>query len=250
MDSSPQALQAALGGSPVTGAGAGAGGGAALSLPSPPELSYLTAENAIGAMMQFAKDHGYGMSLKRSKPDGKDAVKTRYYYHCDRHGNYAPRGQIRERTSRSTGCLFQVLIQKLPEAQCWTLKVKNGAHNHGPNVVDRSSAAAQKRKVKVWKIALIPGDGIGVEVVESAVTVLQRLAFVTKKFEFQFKSFEWNSKEYLKTGKYIPADGIAQLKMFDAILFGAVGSPGESFSIYRLHADSPKTCRTTYLCGD
>jgi Isocitrate/isopropylmalate dehydrogenase len=194
-------------------------------LPSPPELNYISAENAIAAMMGFSKEHGYGMSLKRSKPDGKDVVKTRYYYHCDRHGNYSPRGLIRERTSRSTGCMFQILIQKIPESQLWTLKVKNPAHNHGPLVPDKEKVGG-KRKTKVWKIALIPGDGIGTEITEAAMTALQRLATSVKRFELQFESFDWGTEKYRSQGFYMPPDWVDKLKKFDAIFLGAIGSPG------------------------
>jgi Isocitrate/isopropylmalate dehydrogenase len=196
-------------------------------LPAPPELNYISAENAIAAMMSFSKEHGYGMSLKRSKPDGKDVVKTRYYYHCDRHGNYSPRGLIRERTSRSTGCMFQILIQKISDSQMWMLKVKNPTHNHGPMVPDKEKGSA-KKKVKTWKVALIPGDGIGVEVTEAAVTTLQRLATSTKRFELVFESFDWGTEKYRTQGFYMPPDWVDRLKKFDAIFLGAIGSPGKS----------------------
>jgi hypothetical protein len=206
-------------------------------LSAPPELTYMTSQDAINAMIDFAKAHGYGMSLKRSKPDGKDAVKTRYYYHCDRHGNYSPKGTIRERTSRSTGCMFQILLQKLPDSQCWQLKVKNGIHNHGPMVQpdrtqtqqrarERKSLASQNQR-KTWKIALIPGDGIGTEVIEAARVVLQKLSLVSKKFDFVFEKFDWGTETYRDLGYYMPPDAIDRLKKFDAILFGAVGSPGK-----------------------
>jgi hypothetical protein len=196
-------------------------------------------------MVDFAKTHGYGMSLKRSKPDGKDAIKTRYYYHCDRHGNYSPKGTIRERTSRSTGCMFQILIQKAADSTCWHLKIKNGQHNHGPmlqpdraqtttRVRERKSLGMQSQR-KTWKIALIPGDGIGIEVTEAAKLVLQKLAQVSKKFDFHFEKFDWGTQQYHSLGYYMPTDAIDRLKKFDAILFGAVGSPGESAMIQIYH---------------
>ena len=78
----------------------------------------------------------------------------------------------------------------------------------------------------VYKIAAIPGDGIGVEITEAAIQVLQKLAQVSRKFRFDFETFDWNSKRYMEKGHYIPPDGIDQLKKFDAIYFGAVGWPG------------------------
>jgi isocitrate/isopropylmalate dehydrogenase len=79
---------------------------------------------------------------------------------------------------------------------------------------------------KVYKIAAIPGDGIGVEITEAAIQVLQKLADVSRRFKFNFEIFDWNSKRYNEKGHYIPTDGIDQLKKFDAIYFGAVGWPG------------------------
>jgi isocitrate/isopropylmalate dehydrogenase len=79
---------------------------------------------------------------------------------------------------------------------------------------------------KVYKIALIPGDGIGVDITNAATKVLTKLAEINGTFHFEFNTFDWSSKTYLEKGYYIPPDGIAQLKKFDAIFFGAVGWPG------------------------
>lgn len=185
----------------------------------------MSSEQAINAMMTFAREHGYGMSLKRSKPDGKDVAKTRYYYHCDRHGQYQPRGTIRERTSRSTGCMFQILIQKAPNSSVWNLKIKHPTHNHGP-LVEKTPASARK-KIKVHKIALIPGDGIGTEVTEAAASVIQKLSSSTKKFEVQFETFDWSTEMYKQQGIFMPQDAVERLKKFDAIFLGAVGTIGK-----------------------
>jgi len=77
--------------------------------------------------------------------------------------------------------------------------------------------------MKTYKIAAVPGDGIGVEVIDAGVEVLQALS---KKsgFELDFKHFDWNSDSYLKNGYYIPEGGLEELKTFDAIFFGAVGA--------------------------
>lgn len=75
-----------------------------------------------------------------------------------------------------------------------------------------------------YKIAAIPGDGIGVEVIAAGVEVLQALAEKTGSFALDFKHFDWSSERYLKEGQYIPAGGLQELKTFDAIFFGAVGS--------------------------
>ncbi len=79
--------------------------------------------------------------------------------------------------------------------------------------------------MKNYRIAAIPGDGIGKEVIAEGVKVLKVLAQHSGRFSFSFKHFPWSSDYYLKHGYYIPAGGLDELKTFDAIFFGAVGSP-------------------------
>ena len=74
------------------------------------------------------------------------------------------------------------------------------------------------------KIALIPGDGIGKEVVLEGVRVLEALA-TRHGFEVKFDSFPFGCEHYLEQGVMMPADGLEQLSAFDAILLGAVGDP-------------------------
>ena len=77
---------------------------------------------------------------------------------------------------------------------------------------------------KVYKIATLPGDGTGPEVVAEGVKVLQA---VSKKygFEMTFTNFEWGGENYLKTGVVLPDDAIDRLKKFDAVFLGAIGTP-------------------------
>jgi len=75
-----------------------------------------------------------------------------------------------------------------------------------------------------YRIALVPGDGIGLEVVPEGVRVLQELAG-RYRFEMQFTQFPYSCAYYLKHGAMMPEDGIEQLRPFDAILLGAVGAP-------------------------
>ena len=79
-----------------------------------------------------------------------------------------------------------------------------------------------------YKIASIPADGIGPEVISAGITVLRKLASTLGSFDLQFENFDWSSDTYKKTGKYLPDDALQTLKKFDAILFGAVGAPGEA----------------------
>jgi len=80
---------------------------------------------------------------------------------------------------------------------------------------------------KAYSIASIPADGIGIEVVEAGIEVLTVLADCLQSFDLNFTHYDWSSDRYKKTGKYIPAGGLEELKKHDAILFGAVGSPGK-----------------------
>ena len=79
--------------------------------------------------------------------------------------------------------------------------------------------------VTLYKIAAIPGDGIGVDITEAAQQVLDKLAEVNGTFRFEFTTFDWSSKAYKERGWYMQDDWEAQLKEHDAIYFGAVGWP-------------------------
>ena len=78
--------------------------------------------------------------------------------------------------------------------------------------------------MKTHRIAAIGGDGIGPEVIEAGIEVLQALAKAEGGFGFEFERFPWSSQLYLDEGHYIPAGGLERLRKFDAIFFGAVGS--------------------------
>ena len=76
-----------------------------------------------------------------------------------------------------------------------------------------------------YKVAVIPGDGVGLEVVDEGRKALETVADTTGGLSFQFTEFPWGSEFYRETGKLMPDDGIEKLKAFDTILFGAVGDP-------------------------
>jgi len=77
-----------------------------------------------------------------------------------------------------------------------------------------------------FTIKLIPGDGIGIDVIHEAVRVLNALAEKHGGIAFDFQNLEWSCQYYLKTGHMMPADGMKILADCDAILLGAVGFPG------------------------
>ncbi|HUY12715.1 MAG TPA: tartrate dehydrogenase [Terriglobia bacterium] len=76
--------------------------------------------------------------------------------------------------------------------------------------------------MKTFNIALLPGDGIGKEVVPAAVRILQAAA---QDVQFSFHSFEWGCEYYLRVGRMMPEDALDQLRAFDAVLLGAIGHP-------------------------
>jgi len=75
------------------------------------------------------------------------------------------------------------------------------------------------------RIAVIPGDGIGREVVPEGTRVLDAAAR-RFNFELDWTTFDWSCQTYTETGRMMPADGLDQLGRFDAIYLGAVGFPG------------------------
>src|SRR5687767_9690078 len=77
-----------------------------------------------------------------------------------------------------------------------------------------------------YRIALIPGDGIGKEVVPAALHVLKRASEVTGAFSLSTQEFSWSCEYYLRTGSMMDPDGLKKLADFDAIFLGAVGYPG------------------------
>ena len=76
-----------------------------------------------------------------------------------------------------------------------------------------------------YRVALIPGDGIGREVLSEGVKVMEAAA---RRFDFEFNwsEFDWSCERFHSVGEIMPADGLEQLRNFDAIYFGAVGFPG------------------------
>ena len=79
--------------------------------------------------------------------------------------------------------------------------------------------------MKAYHVAVIPGDGIGRDVTDEAIKVLNAVAQKDGTFRFAFTEFQWGCEYYLKTGKMMDDDGMDVLKRFDAIFLGAVGYP-------------------------
>jgi tartrate dehydrogenase/decarboxylase / D-malate dehydrogenase len=79
--------------------------------------------------------------------------------------------------------------------------------------------------MKTYKIATIPGDGIGKEVIPAGQEVLETLAKVNNSFAFNFENFDWGGDYYRRHGLMMPTDGLEALRDKDAILFGSAGDP-------------------------
>jgi tartrate dehydrogenase/decarboxylase/D-malate dehydrogenase len=98
--------------------------------------------------------------------------------------------------------------------------------------------------MKTYRIALLPGDGIGKEVIPAGVQVLEAAAASARDvaranaglkpgatagsaeaFALSFEQFDWGCEYYLRTGRMMPEDGLEQLRPFDAIYLGAIGHP-------------------------
>lgn len=77
---------------------------------------------------------------------------------------------------------------------------------------------------RAYRIAAIPGDGIGQEVIPAAARVLDRAAR-RHDFSIEWTSFPWSAEYYRAHGVMMPADGLRALSAFDAIYLGAVGDP-------------------------
>jgi len=79
--------------------------------------------------------------------------------------------------------------------------------------------------MKTYKIALMPGDCVGKEVIPEGVRVLQEVSRVMGTFKLETETFPWGSEFYLKYGQMMPNDALDILKKFDAIYLGAIGHP-------------------------
>jgi tartrate dehydrogenase/decarboxylase/D-malate dehydrogenase len=80
--------------------------------------------------------------------------------------------------------------------------------------------------MRTYRIAIVPGDGIGKEVIPAGRKVLEAVARAGDAFQFEFESLDWGSDYFRTHGSMMPADGLEILTRFDAIFFGSAGDPG------------------------
>ncbi|HSO62328.1 MAG TPA: tartrate dehydrogenase [Desulfobacterales bacterium] len=79
--------------------------------------------------------------------------------------------------------------------------------------------------MKTYRIATIPGDGIGKEVIPAGAEALKALASASGTFNFEFENFEWGGDYYRQHNEMMPSNGLDALRHKDAILFGSAGDP-------------------------
>jgi tartrate dehydrogenase/decarboxylase/D-malate dehydrogenase len=80
--------------------------------------------------------------------------------------------------------------------------------------------------VKRYRLAVIPGDGVGNEVVPEGLRAVRRAGEVTGSFSIETADYDWSCEYYTRTGRMMPEDGLSRLADSDAIYLGAVGYPG------------------------
>ena len=80
--------------------------------------------------------------------------------------------------------------------------------------------------MKTYSIAVLPGDGVGKEVIPEGLKVVRRAGEVTGRYSITTTDYPWSCDWYLEHGEMMPADGLKQLSDSDAIYLGAVGFPG------------------------
>lgn len=87
-----------------------------------------------------------------------------------------------------------------------------------------------------YSLAVIPGDGIGPEIMSEGLKVLKVIEEVYGGIKFDVQSFDWNCQYYLQHGKMMPDNGLDILRDYDSILFGAVGAPSvpDHISVWEL----------------
>src|SRR5699024_7815500 len=79
--------------------------------------------------------------------------------------------------------------------------------------------------METYNIAIIPGDGIGKEVIPAGQELLKVIAQATQRFTFNFECFSWGAGYYHTHGLMMPDDGLKALQDKHAILFGSAGAP-------------------------
>lgn len=121
-----------------------------------PDGNHASYEEAYTALKEHSMANGYGFKLKRSTPP-QTVMRTRFYYQCDRSGKYQSKALVRDTSTRTTGCTFNMII--FQKGDGWILQVKNRHHNHSPSInpsahnIHRRRTPAQKECIEAMSRA-------------------------------------------------------------------------------------------------
>lgn len=94
----------------------------------------------------------------------------------------------------------------------------------------KSPPERKAERMTTYRIAAVPGDGIGKEVIPEGLAVLHTVA-EQHNFSLAVETFSWGAEYYLRHGLFMPVDGVDLLREFDAIYFGAIGHPAVDDSL-------------------
>jgi hypothetical protein len=108
-----------------------------MPLAPPAEVEYTSYERAKKALLNHAREEGYGIAEKRSKKDKKNGHIRKVWIHCDKSGKPTATGIKRNTSSRKTDCPFELTVTRTPLLE-WQVTIIHGGHNH-----DASSVIAQ-----------------------------------------------------------------------------------------------------------
>ncbi|HEY5475404.1 MAG TPA: isocitrate/isopropylmalate family dehydrogenase [Tepidiformaceae bacterium] len=92
--------------------------------------------------------------------------------------------------------------------------------------MERTASNGQEDTVKRYSISVIPGDGVGVDVIAEGLRVLRRAGEVTGSYAIETTVYPWSCQWHLEHGAMMPEDGLDRLRDSDSIYLGAVGFPG------------------------
>lgn len=98
--------------------------------------------------------------------------------------------------------------------------------------VARAAAQEPPKRKGTYKIASIPADGIGPEVVSAAIEVVKKVSQTLNAFTIEFTHIPWGTAYYKEHGRYVDEDVLEVLRRYDAALFGSVGAPGNHLPFY------------------
>lgn len=145
------------------------------AIPAPPDHVYASYEDAYSAFKSHGMKHGYGFHVEKRLPRGTD-IKTRYYFQCDRARKYKSKATIRKTSTRTTGCLFRVVIFKMKTEENdgqWRLETKNGSHNH-PRSLNASTHHVFRKRTATEKETIAAMSRAGVRPIQILTALKQQ----------------------------------------------------------------------------